>query len=85
MRPERDDVPRHESVDHQRPTDAGTLDEDEQHVPGTGIMGDETLVREVPGGLHLQEPSPAPPGHVARPHPGPTPPSAMDEADPRAR
>jgi hypothetical protein len=32
------------------------LSDDAQLVPGTGIMGDETLVREVPGGLHLEPP-----------------------------
>ena len=38
-----DEVPRHESVDHDEPTDADLMDDDE--VPGTGIMGDETVVR----------------------------------------
>ncbi len=38
-----EEVPRHESVDHDEPTDAGLMDDDD--VPGTGIMGDETVVR----------------------------------------
>jgi len=79
MTPERDDTPRHESVDHKHPTDAGMLDE-EEHVPGTGIMGDETLVREIPGGLHLSGPPPHR-DHDPAPHPGPTSPSAMDRAE----
>ncbi|MBA2277358.1 MAG: hypothetical protein H0W06_06300 [Chloroflexia bacterium] len=44
-----DDAPRHESVDHEQPTDAGLMDE--KDVPGTGIMGDETVVRPAPGVL----------------------------------
>lgn len=47
MEPKRNDPPRHESVDHQNPTDAGLMDESE--TPGTGIMGDETVVRPAPG------------------------------------
>ncbi len=34
---------RHESVDHDHPTDAGLMDDTD--VPGTGIMGDETVIR----------------------------------------
>ncbi len=34
---------RHESVDHEHPTDAGLMDDTD--VPGTGIMGDETVIR----------------------------------------
>lgn len=40
-------VPRHESVEHEQPTNAGLMDDDE--APGTGIMGDETVVRTAPG------------------------------------
>lgn len=77
----RDSVPRHESVDHQHPTAAGMLSDDDGHIPGTGIMGDETLVREVPGGLHLDPvPTEARRGH-AQPRPGPTPAPAMEQAD----
>jgi hypothetical protein len=53
-----DRIPRHESVDHQHPTDVGMMSDDPRHVPGTGVLGDETLVREVPGGLKLP-PAPA--------------------------
>jgi hypothetical protein len=56
------------------------MSDDDQHVPGTGIMGDETLVREVPGGLHLPTPAVSP-GHTNQVHPGPTPPSAIKHAD----
>ena len=73
-------TPRHESVDHEDPTAAGTLEGDE-HVPGTGIMGDETLVREVPGGLHLSDGSTKAKRNDARPHPGPTPSAALDDAE----
>ncbi len=64
---------RHESVDHRHPTDAGLMDPTEGEVPGTGILGDETLVRDADGhgmpGLY-----PAPPAHTGGPaHPGPTP------------
>ncbi len=38
-----DQVPRHESVDHEHPTDAGLIDDED--VPGTGILGDETVIR----------------------------------------
>ena len=46
MQSKGEQVPRHESVDHNEPTDAGLMDDDE--VPGTGIMGDETVVRTKP-------------------------------------
>ena len=46
MQPEREDVRRHESVDHDDPTDAGLMDDEE--TPGTGVMGDETVVRPAP-------------------------------------
>jgi hypothetical protein len=75
-----DTNPRHESVDHEEPTAAGTL-EGEEHVPGTGIMGDETLVRDVPGGLHLNDGQARAKRSDGRPHPGPTPEAAMDEAE----
>lgn len=81
MKTEHDDVPRHESVEHKHPTDAGMLGDDDEHVPGTGVMGDETLVREIPGGLHLDPPSAESHPRHTRPRPGPTPPSAMEQAD----
>ena len=64
---------RHESVDHEQPTDAGLMDPERGEVPGTGIMGDETLVRDADGkgvpGLY-----PGPPSHAGgEAHPGPTP------------
>lgn len=70
---------RHESVDHVDPTDAGLMDPSGQDAPGTGIMGDETVVRDLddgkPPGIY-----PDPPAHsggVA--HPGPTP-AAIEDA-----
>jgi hypothetical protein len=42
---------RHESIDHLHPTDAGLMDPDPAHQPATGIMGDETLVRLIGGGI----------------------------------
>jgi len=66
----------HESVDHEHPSSAGLLEADspEAEVPGTGIMGDETLVRDADGegvpGLY-----PAAPAHTggdAQPGPGPS-------------
>ena len=64
---------RHESVDHAHPTDAGLMDSAGGEVPGTGILGDETLVRDADGegvpGLY-----PAPAAHTGgTAHPGPTP------------
>jgi hypothetical protein len=67
MHSDSESVPRHESVDHEHPTDAGMLSDDPQHVPGTGVLGDETLVREVPGGLRLPTP-PAPSGADSATH-----------------
>ena len=71
---------RHGSVDHQHPTDAGLMDPAWHEVPGTGIMGDETLIRDAEGdktpGIYPGAPSHR--GGVA--HPGPTPASAEDEA-----
>jgi hypothetical protein len=66
-------VRRHESVDHAHPTDAGLGNPAGGEVPGTGIMGDETLVRDADGegvpGLY-----PAPAAHTGgAAHPGPTP------------
>lgn len=66
-----------------RPPDAGTDDE----VPGTGIMGDETLVRDADG-AGVPGVYPAPPAHTggaAHPGPGPGPGSNSDsdsEPDP---
>jgi hypothetical protein len=42
---------RHESVDHEHPTDAGMMDPDPAHQPATGVLGDETLVRLTGGGV----------------------------------
>ena len=42
----------HESVNHQDPSSAGLMkpmDPAVDEVPGTGIMGDETLVRDADG------------------------------------
>ena len=64
---------RHESVDHEHPTDAGMMEPDPAHQPATGVMGDETLVRlDQPG----MPPYPGVEGGEDRrgadPHPGPT-------------
>ncbi len=74
-RTERDEraAPRHESVDHVHPTDAGLMDPAGGEAPGTGILGDETLVRDADGegvpGLY-----PAPAAHTGgAARPGPTP------------
>lgn len=71
---------RHESVDHEHPTDAGMMDPDPTRQPATGVLGDETLVRLTGGGI---PPYPGVPGGDDRrsddAHPGPT---HWDEADP---
>ena len=72
---------RHESIDHVDPTDAGLMDPDGDDAPGTGIMGDETVVRDLDDGL--------PPGIYPDPrgqtggiaHPGPTPAVIEDEIE----
>ncbi len=75
------DVPRHESIDHDRPTDAGLMDPTGEDAPGTGIMGDETVVRDInpdgPPGLY-----PGEAGHTGgHAHPGPTPAEAEDAVE----
>jgi hypothetical protein len=72
---------RHESVDHVDPTDAGLMEPEGDDAPGTGIMGDETVVRDVddgrPPGVY-----PAPPAHTGGlAHPGPTPANVEDEIE----
>ncbi len=70
----------HESVNHDDPAAAGLLhdpDDPTSEVPGTGILGDETLVRDAnaagPPGI-----APAPASGTANgAHPGPGP--APDE------
>src|SRR3712207_8059299 len=42
----RDEIRRHESVDHIHPTDAGLMDPTGEDAPGTGIFGDETIVQD---------------------------------------
>ncbi len=76
---QRDPSPRHESVDNVDPTSAGLLDPTGADVPGTGVMGDETVVRDLDDGL---PPGiyPAPPAHIGgTAHPGPTPAAVEDE------
>jgi len=63
---------RHESIDHVHPTDAGLMDPSGGDAPGTGIMGDETVVHDIddgrPPGIY-----PDPPAHTGGlAHPGPT-------------
>jgi hypothetical protein len=76
------DLPRrHESVDHINPTDAGLLDPTGEDAPGTGIMGDETIVHDLddgkPPGIY-----PDPPAHTGgAAHPGPTPAAVKDEIE----
>lgn len=72
MNPSQQTPRRHESIDHEHPTDAGLMNETGDDVPGTGIMGDETLVRtsgESPPGIAPG----APAGTGANPDAGPTP------------
>lgn len=70
---------RHESVDHEHPTDEGLLDPTGAEVPGTGIFGDETLVRDVDDG-HPPGLYPTAPGHTGGPaRPGPTPAEKLDD------
>lgn len=67
---------RHESVDHEHPTDAGLMDPAGEEVPGTGIMGDETLVRDLADDADGESAPgiyPAPPAHTGgAARPGPT-------------
>ena len=72
---------RHESIDHTNPTDAVLMDPDGGDVPGTGIMGDETVVHDLddgdPPGIY-----PAPPAHTGgHAYPGPTPAAIEDEIE----
>ena len=72
---------RHESIDHVDPTDAGLMDPAGDDAPGTGIMGDETVVRDLddgrPPGIY-----PDPPAHTGgSAYPGPTPAAVEDEIE----
>ena len=76
-----DEPRRHESVDHVDPTDAGLMDPTGADAPGTGIMGDETIVRDLddgrPPGIY-----PGPPAHTGGiAHPGPTPAAIEDQIE----
>lgn len=76
-----DETRRHESVDHVHPTDAGLMDPTWEDAPGTGILGDETIVHDLddgkPPGIY-----PAPPAHTGDvAHPGPTPATVEDEIE----
>lgn len=80
MSAEQNDIPRHESVDHEQPTDAGLMDDAGDEVPGTGIWGDETLVRSV--GDRTPGIVPGPGTRTdARPEPGPTPREVLERAE----
>ena len=62
----------HESVDHDDPSAAGLMDDDRAKTPGTGILGDETLIRDAAGD-DIPGAYPAPPsGTGGDAHPGPT-------------
>lgn len=68
----------HQSVNHDDPAAAGLLhdpDEPGSEVPGTGILGDETLVRDADGaGTPGIAPAPTSgTGNDTQPGPGPTP------------
>lgn len=77
--------PRHESIDHVDPTVAGLMDPSRDDAPGTGIMGDETIVRDVPDG-HPPGIYPDPPAHTGgAAHPGPTPASVEDRIEQELR
>ena len=72
---------RHESIDHVDPTDAGLMDPEGDDAPGTGIFGDETVVRDLddgrPPGIY-----PDPPAHTGGgSHPGPTPAGVQDQIE----
>jgi hypothetical protein len=69
---EPDQTRRHESIDHLHPTDAGLMDPEGDDAPGTGIMGDETVVHDLDD-VH-------PPGVYPAP-PGPTPAAIKDEIE----
>jgi hypothetical protein len=72
-------LPRHESVDHLDPTSAGLMDPEGNDAPGTGIMGDETVVRDIDDG-HPPGIYPGLPAHTGgAAHPGPTP-AAVEDA-----
>lgn len=70
---------RHESVDHAHPTDAGLMNDGDDEVPGTDIMGDETLVRSTGNGQPGIAPG-APAETGAEPDAGPTPEEALRQA-----
>jgi hypothetical protein len=76
-----DEMKRHESIDHINPTDAGLMDPTHDDAPGTGIMGDETVVQDLddgkPPGIYPDRPAHT--GGVA--HPGPTPAAVEDEIE----
>jgi hypothetical protein len=61
----------HESVDHDDPSSAGLLVPPEAVAPGTGIFGDETLVRDADGGhgAGIYPAGPSGTGGAARPGP----------------
>lgn len=62
----------HESVDHDDPTSAGLMSTDDQS-PGTGILGDETVVRTAEGVDVPGIASDVPPRPTGEAHSGPTP------------
>ena len=74
----RGDERRHESIDHVDPTDAGLMDPTGLDAPGTGIMGDETVVRDLNDGMPpgIYPDAPAHTGGAV--HPGPTPSDVED-------
>ena len=78
---ERDQPRRHESVDHVAPTDAGLMDQEGDDAPGTGIMGDETVVHDLDDGKTpgIYPAAPAHTGGLA--HPGPTPAAVEDQIE----
>lgn len=60
-------IPQHGSLDREHPTGAGPTEPDGATVPGTGVFGDETLVRPAegvvrPGIVAPAEPDPPAPG-----------------------
>jgi hypothetical protein len=74
-------IPRHESIDHANPTDAGLMDPEGDDTPGTGIMGDETVVHDLDDG-HPPGIYPVPPAHTGGGvHPGPTSAEVEDEIE----
>ena len=78
MANDRESTRSHESIDHEHPTDAGLMSTVDEAAPATGILGDETLIRDADGqpGAGVYPAARSHTGGVA--HPGPTPSDVED-------